>query len=215
MKKIGLVLLLLVGLSGPNKSAFAGDDWEYWGSFEITGAIDDNLDLKVKLEPRYNDDFSDHYYTSIEIGFDWKIEDWFILSPYYQHVDEKKSGDWQVENRPHLDTTFKWKLIGLNFSDRNRLEYRIKEDDEFFRYRNKLTVKLPKFTCLEIQPYLAEEPFYDFNENKLNKNRIYAGLDFKIVEHLKAGIYYIFQSSKKAGVWTNVNIMRTTIKYNF
>lgn len=215
MKKIMLATLLLVGLFSINKSALAGNDWEYWSSFEVTGAIDDQLDLKVKLEPRYNDDCSDHYFTSIEIGIDWKIVDWFILSPFYQHVDEKKNGDWQVEHRPHLDATFKWKLLGLSFSDRNRLEYRIKENDEFFRYRNKLTVKLPKFTQLQIQPSLAEEPFYDFDENKLNKNRIYAGLDIRIIEHLGAGVYYIFESRKKDDIWTNVNILRTTLKYSF
>jgi len=60
--------------------------------------------------------------------------------------------------------------------------------NNFLRYRNKLTVKLPKVTKFEIQPYIAEEHFYDFGVDELNKNRVYAGVDFKIVENLKVGI---------------------------
>lgn len=215
MKKLKLVVLLLIGLSGSIKSASAGNDWEYWSNFEVSGTIDNNLALKIKVEPRYSNDCSDHYYTSFQFGLDWKLEEWLVVSPYYEHVDNKKNGDWQVEERPFLDVTGKWKLYKLSFSDRNRLEYRIKENDEFFRYRNKLTVKLPKLTRLEIQPSVAEELFYDFGEDKLNKNRIYTGLEFPIVKTIGAGIYYIFENRKKDNDWTTVNVLRTVLKYKF
>jgi hypothetical protein len=210
-----LITLLLGGLFGVNKSAWAGNRWEYWSHCEAVVSVNDNLDFKVKPESRYNDDFSTHYYTHIDIGLDWKVKDWFILSPYYRHVNEKKEGDWKVEYRPHLNATFEWKLLGLSFGDRNRLEYCAKEDKGFFRYRNKLTVKLPKFTRLEIQPYVAEEPFYDFDENEMNKNRAYAGVDFKAVKNLKAGLHYIFESRKKSGKWTDANVLGTTLEYSF
>ena len=209
-----LVVLLLVGLFSINNQALAGNDWEYWSHYEVGGSINDNLDFKVKAELRYNDDFSNHYYNHIDFGLDWKLKDWFILSPYYLQVNEKNTNDWKIEYRPHLNATFKWKILGLSFSDRNRLEYRIKEDKKKFRYRNKLTVKLPKFTQFEIQLYIAEEPFYDFDVNELNKNRVYAGVDFKVVKYLNAGIYYIFESRKKEA-WTNVNVLGTTLKYSF
>jgi len=215
MKKIVLVTLILVGLFSINKSAWAGNDWEYWSHYEVVSSICNNLDFKVKPELRYNNDFKNYYYIHLDIGLDWKVKDWFILSPYYQHVNEKKKGDWEVEYRPHLSATFKWKLFGLNFSDRNRLEYRIKEDKDFFRYRNKLMVELPKFTQFRIQSYVAEELFYDFAANELNKNRIYAGLNFKVVKNINAGIYYIFESRKKKAEWSDVNVLGSALKYSF
>lgn len=216
MKKIMLVALLLVGLFSVNKPAWAGNNWEYWSHYEVVGSINDNLDFKVKPEVRYNDNFSNHYYTHFDVGLDWKVKDWFILSPYYRHVNEKKNNDWKVEYRPHLNAIFKWKLLkALSFSDRNRLEHCIKEDKDVFRYRNKLTVKLPKFTRFKVQPYVAEEFYYDFDANELNKNRVYAGIDFKIVKNLKAGLYYILGSCKKEGDWIDNNILGTALKYNF
>lgn len=214
MNRIIIVALLLVSMFSINKSARAENDWEYWSHYEVASSINDNLGFKVKAEPRYKDHFSNHYRTHFEVDLDWKIKDWFILSPSYRHLNEKK-GDWKVEYRPQLNATLKWKLLGLGFSNRIRLEYRIKEDKKFFRYRNKLTIKLPKFTQLKIQPYIAEEPFYDFDANELNKNRVYAGVDFKVVKNLKASINYIFESRKKIGDWTNVNVLGTALKYSF
>jgi len=216
MKQLLYGFVLAVGfLVACGSPVRGGDDWEYWSSFEVSGAIDTGLNFKVKLEPRYNDNCGDHYYTAIDIGLEWKIRDWLVLSPHYLHVDEKKKGDWKVEDRPSLDAVLKWKLVGLSFSDRNRLEYRIKEDKNYFRYSNKLTLKFPTLTGLKIRGCLAEEPFYDFDVGALNKNRLYVGVDFKIVEHIGAGVYYIFESRKKNSEWTNVNIIRTTLKYNF
>lgn len=214
-RRMLLLVFLVVGLFSMNNMARAGNDWEYWSHYEVIGSIRDNLDFKVRPALRYNNDFSKHYYAHIDIGLDWKVKDWFVLGPYYRQVKEKKSGDWKTENRPYLSATFKWKLCVLNFSDRNQLEYRIKEDKEFFRYVNKLTINLPKFTRLKLGPYLAEEPFYDFDAREVNKNRVYTGVNFKIIGNLAGDIYYIFESRKGTDDWLNANVLGTTLKYGF
>jgi len=213
--KIFLLVFLVIGPFSINNPAGAGNDWEYWSHYEVVDSISDNLDFKVKPEFRFNNNLSNHYYTHIDIGLDWKVNDWFILSPYYRHVNEKKENDWKVEYRPHLSATFKWKHFGLNFNDRNQLEYRIKEDKKFFRYGNKLTVNLPKFTRFNLQSYFSEEFFYDFDANELNKNRVYAGVNFKIIKNLTGDFYYIFESRKKTDDWLDVNVLGTALKYNF
>ncbi len=215
MKDIVLYLFLLGGLLCIDRPAWAGHNWEYWSHYEAGKSLNEVLDFKLKPELRFKEDFSTYYYSHVDIGLDWKVNDWFILSPYYRYINEEKKGGWTVEHRPHLNATFKWKTIGLNFSDRNRLEYRIKEDKEFFRYTNKLTVKTAKFTTFEIQPYIAEEPFYDFDINEFNKNRVYGGVDIKIIKDLKVGICYMFESNKKQDKWGNVNILKTELKCSF
>jgi hypothetical protein len=214
-KRILILALTPIGITFINNSVSAENDWQYWSQYEVSISVNDNVDLKVKPEFRYKDDFRDYYYSHIEAGLDWKVKDWFIGGAYYRYINEEKNDDWQIENRPHLDATFKWKFSSLSLSDRNMVEYHIKEDKEFFRYRNKLTIKFPKFTSFNIQPYIAEEPFYDFDVDEWNKNRLYGGVDFKIVQNLTGSVYYILESSKSGDDWNEVNVLATKLKYTF
>jgi hypothetical protein len=209
------VPLVAIGLLCYIQIAFAADDWEYWSQYELVTSIAKNLDFRVKPELRYNNDFNDLYYVHFEMGVDWKLNQWLVLGPYYRHVNEKKPGDWTLEFRPHLNATLTWSYLGIDLSDRNRLEYRGKEDTQSFRYRNKLTMKIPKYTRLGIQSYIAEEPFYDFGENKWNKNRLYVGLELPIVKTLKGGAFFIYESRLKNDEWTSASILGTSLSYRF
>lgn len=117
---------------------------------------------------------------------------------------------------PHINGTVKAKWNNLVFKDRSRLEYRIKEDDDnSWRYRNKLSVDLPfKWTKLNIQPYIADEIFYNFDENTLNRNRAYAGFKILFLENLRGEIYYMHQSTKSSE-WKGCNILGTSLKSAF
>lgn len=191
-------------------------DWQYWSHFEIVNSVDENLDFKVKPELRFDENLNNHYYTHFDIGFDWEVADWFIFAPYYRHINEKRNDVHQIEYRPHLNATFKWKKLPVvNISDRSRMEFRIKEDKISLRYRNKLNVKMPKFTRYEFQPYIADEFFYDFESNEINKNRLYAGTDFKTIKNLKIGLSYIMESAKREDSWNVDNIFQSSIKFGF
>ncbi|MBU4140893.1 MAG: DUF2490 domain-containing protein, partial [Candidatus Omnitrophica bacterium] len=130
---------------------------------------------------------------------------------------EEKNSDWKYENRPHLNATVKLKLGDFKLSNRGRFEYRNREGaDTLWRYRNKFTIKFPfKLTQLEIQPYVADEIFVDFDKEELNRNRLYAGFSLKLLKNLKGEIYYLRQSSKKSGRWTDYNVLGTKVKLSF
>jgi hypothetical protein len=196
-------------------SKSASGEWQYWSHYEVVGSVSGNLDFKVKPEIRYDDNFRHHYYTHFDIGFDWELTDWFILAPYYRHINEKQNESWEIEYRPHLNATFKWRFLSyFNLSDRSRIEFRIKEK-KALRYRNKLTVKMSEFTRFEIQPRIEEEFFCDFDKSEFNKNRVYAGIDFKAIENLKIGLYFILEGIKREGTWTTLNILQSSLKYGF
>jgi hypothetical protein len=215
MSNIYRVALAVLGFLCCSQITHAADDWEYWSQYEIVGSIAKNLDFRVKPELRYNNDFNDLYYMHFEMGVDWKVSKWLVLGPYYRHVNEKKRGDWTVEFRPHLNATFIWAYWGIDLSDRNRLEYRGREETQSFRYRNRLMAKLPKYTQFRIQPYVAEEPFYDFEENRWNKNRAYVGVEFPVVKTLKGGLFFIYESRLKNDKWTSASILGTSLSYKF
>ena len=95
-------------------------------------------------------------------------------------------------------------------------ENRFVEDEKnSWRYRNKFTVKLPKITQFEIQPYIANEIFIDFKEEKLNRNRLYGGIFVKLYKDLKGEIFYLWQTSDKDDHWLDLNVIGSKLKLSF
>ncbi len=72
-----------------------------------------------------------------------------------------------------------------------------------------------KWTRLDIQPYISDEIFVDLNESKLNCNRLYVGFKTKLIKHLEADIFYLWQTTKNERDWTDYNIIATKIKIKF
>jgi hypothetical protein len=189
MKKAVIIALGLAALAAISGPVMAGDDWEYWSQYEATWKVGDRLQLRLKPELRFREDLSKHYYSHVEIGVDWRIRDWLVLAPCYRHVLEESRGDWKTEKRPEADATLTRKIGRVTVGDRNRLEYRLRDDNETFRYRNRLWVKAPKLSPAGVQPFLGEEVFYDFDADEINKNRVYAGLSVGFLGGLGADIY--------------------------
>ena len=214
-KKVVFTSMLITSIFLFNQPAWAESRLEYWTSLGFTESVNDKVTLTVAPELRYKGGMSNHYYTHFDIGFDWKVNNWLVIGPYYRHVEEKKNSDWKVEYQPNMNATVKFNLFGIDFSDRNRIEYRIKEDDDFYRYRNKLTAKFKKMTQFDIQPYIAEEPFYDFDADEFNKNRLYSGFSCTIFEKLKTDVYYILESRRSNNHWTEVNVFGINFRYPF
>jgi hypothetical protein len=141
-----------------------------------------------------------------------------ILGFNYRQAFQKDSNNkWRRENRPHLNITLKGKLSNLDVSSRSRFEYRNRENNkDLWRYRNKVTVKLPlELTSLKLQPYLADEIFINFDEEDFNKNRLYSGLSFKLSESIKGEVYYLWQSSESDGDWKDLNVLGAQLKFYF
>ncbi|MGB2630651.1 MAG: DUF2490 domain-containing protein [Candidatus Omnitrophota bacterium] len=204
----GLVMgLILTGIMPA--SAYENGDLQLWNTDSIEARLNENLKVKVEEELRFGGDISELYYTHTDGGFTLKVNGNLDLGLFYRLIYEKKKGKWKEENRPHADATLKWDLSGFKLSDRNRLEYRDFEDEDCkWQYRNKLTAQFPwKWTESDIQPYLADEIFVDFQGEKFYRNRFYAGFTMKIIKYLKADIYYLLQNSEKKDKWTGYNVI--------
>lgn len=213
---IGLFLVTLV-LSG-YAFTFDDGDFQYWNTESISWKLDKEYKATFETEFRYGDNASNFYYQHSDIGVAYSgLAKWVDLGLNYRQIFEEKSSIWRYENVPHFNATFKWKWFGIDFSDRSRLEYKNKEEaEDYWRYREKFTVTFPlKLTKLNIQPYIANETFYDFNVESLNKNRLFGGFNFKLVKNLKAEVYYFWESSKKNDKWSDLHILGTKLKLSF
>ena len=84
------------------------------------------------------------------------------------------------------------------------------------RFENRLMLTPPvKLTGYNIQPYLADEIFISFEENELNRNRIYIGFKIKLFKNVALDQYYLLESNKKLEDWTTYNIIGSRLKVAF
>jgi len=219
MKTLIIVITILLVLPCVAFSFDDGDS-QYWNTESASWKISDEWKASLEEELRFGDDSSDFYYQHTDVGVLYSgLADWLDVGISYRRVKEEKNSDWNYENRPHLNGIVKFHIGDVKMSNRSRFEYRIREvSDNYWRYRNKLTAKLPiKFTKLEIQPYVADEFFVNFDSEELDRNRIYSGFSFKLFKWLKAEIYYLWQRSKSSssGKWSDVNAIGTKFKLSF
>lgn len=212
------VFIILIITIFPFKCfAFEDGDFQYWNTESVSFKIKDDWKFKIEEEFRFGDNVKRFYYQHSDFGITYSgLAKWLDVGVNYRLIFEEKSDKWNTEHRPHFHVTLKHNVEGFSFSDRSRFEYRIKQNsDDSWRYRNKFTIKLPKFTDFQIRPYVADEIFIDFDHGEFNRNRAYAGIAFKIVKHLSADIFYLLQTSKKDNHWKNYHIIGSKLKLAF
>jgi len=199
--------------------AFDDGDFQYWSA--ASASFDINKDWEVTFEEEFRlKESGGHFYRHhSDLGFVYKsLADWIDLGFNYRQIFEKDSkGKWRKENRPHLNITLKGKLFDIGVSSRSRFEYRNRENKkDLWRYKNKVTLKFPlELTGLKLQPYLADEVVFNFDEEGYNRNRLYSGVSFKLTKNTKGAVYYLWQSTRANGGREDINVLGTQLKFSF
>lgn len=218
-KRLWLMLTLwLLIISLPIKTFAQKDgDWQFWNTDSVEKDINEALKLVLEEEFRWGNDMNRFIYHHSDIGLVYKITDWFNLGQNFRYVINDNAGQWEHEARPHLNATFKWTLFNLDFSNRNRFEYRhLTRTKDTWRYRNMSKLKIPlNWTRFKISPSLSEEAFFNFDQDDFNRNRLSSGIEFKLAKNLHGELYYLWQSSESKGDWTDINVLGTKIKLIF
>jgi len=215
-KRVALCFAIMVFSSKAH--AYDNNDFQVWHTESQELKLNQKWKVTTEEEFRFTDDASNYTYQYYELGFAYALNKNIDLSMNYRQILEKDSkGKFRTENRPHINGTIKWELFGFKFDDRNRLEYRnFETKNAIWTYRNKFNVKLPwKFTRFEIQPYLADEIFVNFNSTGFNRNRFYAGFGMTFFQGLKGEIYYLLQNTDISGKWKKANVLGTKAKLAF
>ncbi len=198
---------------------YSDKGFQWWNTAVASFDIAKGWKCTFEEELRLGDDGGNLYYEHQDLGFVYSgLGEWIDLGANFRYVSEKGSNDdWLQENRPHLNATFKWSMFGLSVSDRNRFEYRDRKDEEdVWRYRNKVTVKFPfELTPFKLKPYVADEIFVTLNDDNIDRNRFYAGASFELTKGLDMDIYYMWQASRSAEEWIDINVLGTGLKFKF
>ena len=220
LRKIkGFYISIFLAILSYSISAFAYDngDWQYWNTASVETSLNKHVKIKVAEEERFGGNWSELYYIHTEGFIMCKILDWFSVNTNFRWILQKQNKEWKNEYQPNIEGTFKADLWNFTVEDRNRIEYRIREDaDDGWRYRNKASLVFPAlWKKIDLRPYVSDEVFADFIAGKLNKNRFYLGVRAKLMKHLKAEIYYMWQASLSKGDWTNDNVFGTKVRLDF
>ena len=103
--------------------------------FKIIYKINKDWKIKIEEEFRFGDSIGEFYYHHTDGGLSSRLKYWFYIGLNYRQIYEKKNGEWKEENRPHINGTFKWKWQEFKLENRNRFEYRIREEKkDVWRY---------------------------------------------------------------------------------
>jgi hypothetical protein len=198
---------------------YSDKGFQWWNTTGVSFDVAKDWKCTFEQEFRLGDDGGNLYYEHQDLGFVYSgLGEWIDLGANFRYISEKsRNDDWVQENRPHLNATFKWSMLGLWVSDRNRFEYRDREEEEdVWRYRNKVTAKFPfELTPLKLKPYVADEIFITMNDDNVDKNRFYAGASFELTKGLDMDIYYMWQASRSAEEWIDINVLGTALKFTF
>jgi len=189
-------------------------DWQLWNTESVEGNFAKNWKVKLEEEFRIGDNMEELYYHHTDGGITYKLNDLVSLGLNYRQIFEKTKEEWKEENRPLINGTINGKWRDFVFSDRNRFEYRIRAGKQnVWRYRNKLAMTFPaRWAKFDIKPYLADEVFADLDKGEFSRNRLYAGFEAKLMKHLGADIFYLWQTSKKDKSWIDFNILGFKLK---
>jgi len=206
-------------LSGGICFAIDDSDFQYWSSASFSFDINKDWKAIVTEELRFIESAGNLAYHHTEAGFLYSgLADWLDLGFEYRQIYGKDStGSWIEEHRPKLNAIIKGNLLGIDFTNRSRFEYRDRENkNDIWMYRNKLTLKFPmEVTSLKLKPYVADEVFFLLDDVDYTANRIYAGFSIDLAENLKGNIFYMWQTAKVSGTDIDINVIGTNLTFSF
>ena len=208
---VGLFLFIL------SSYTYADADWGYKSKYSISFPVINRWEGTVISELRYKDDMSDHYYSHLEVSVSYDFLDWLEIGTNYRYISRATDDGWKRENRPSINAELKWGWLDFELSDNNKLEYRIRQDDEdIFRYKNILTIEYPaEWTVLKISPYFSKKTFFDFDVGQFNGYRLEAGFSVQLQRNSELCIAYQFGNDEKSDDWTDTNYLVTYLKISF
>jgi len=224
MRRFRGVCLALCLLPG---ALYAADDIQFWPEAHLTVPAATNLKIQIGTQYRL-DDHGTFLYQHTDIGLAYTgLAKWLDVSLNYKLVFEKISDDtWSYAMQPNLNATARFRLLGLTFSDRVRLEYSSPEDlSDFGIIRNKISLNPPIYLeamrerhflgAQKVRPYVSYEFFYTTDFGKISRHRYQGGLSLSFNTRVICDLYYMRQETLEEGRFNGLNIIGLNLSLLF
>jgi hypothetical protein len=123
------------------------------------------------------------------------------------YSDRLASGRHDQEARLELEPNFFGRVGDFTFNDRNRVEFRWRETEERWRYRNQLRVNYAPIGEKWI-PFMWNEVLCDLSGLGVNQNRFEVGLGRMLNPSTRLDVGYMIRSREDpAGNWAHDHIL--------
>jgi opacity protein-like surface antigen len=169
---------------------------------ETDNGISPNLLFKAKLSGDWfiisrsnlatRDGVDDNFFGYTGAGLGYQISREWSVRAGYRHAWFRPGNEWLQEDRPWVEAYYARMITDFRLSSRSRVEFRLFDyRDNDVRFRNNLTLDLPwKMSPLRLQPYVEEEFFYSFDNERIDMNWLGGGLSWKPAKGMKLKLGY-------------------------
>ncbi|HUU13379.1 MAG TPA: DUF2490 domain-containing protein [Terriglobia bacterium] len=194
-------------------------DNELWLDQNLSVRLSPKTSLQVKFAERANQGASDLFQVYGQVGVAIQAKPWLVIAPVFRHDrhDPFDPGS-RYENRPLLDVTARRPRGSLRPILRTRFEGRFFENQDGFlsiRIRPGFAYALPLKSKLRPGLLVDDEIFYDTRAGSLNRNRLRAGVSFRVNEHFSLRPYYMLESNRRPAFWDHDNIWGLSLFWRY
>lgn len=162
--------------------------------------------------------FPDIHQLLWRVGPIWNLTPNFSFAAHLTNsaVQNLANRGFVEEHRLELEPLFRGKF-GENFAwaNRHRIEYRVRINNQRFRYRNRLALSFNQ-PGSDWTPFVSSEFFFDLGGEGLNQNRSVVGVGYQLNSSLRLNFNYMIRFVKQSGgleVWDPIHVAFISLSY--
>lgn len=206
--------------------AFASEpSFEFWTGTEFQFTLSPETDPELAWHDVIPDRFrvfSELQYANdlglqqllVRMGPIWNLMPWLTVASHFTAATfPAAGGSYGQEIRLELEPTFKGTLFpNLNWSNRNRFEYRIRADRQFWRLRHRLSLnyRLPES---DFTPFIGNELFFEPSGAGFSQNRFLLGLSYQVSPSAQISLSYLNRQVLHNLAWVTENGLVLSLIY--
>jgi len=122
------------------------------------------------------------------------------------YADRQPSGKFEQESRFEIEPNFFGRLGPFTWNDRNRFEFRYRNDETRYRYRNQLRINLAPKSWKTI-PFVWDEVLVDLSGLGFNQNRAEIGLGRQLWPNIRVDAGFMLRSREDATGWKQDGVL--------
>lgn len=209
-----LAPLVVLALSAP-LPASATEEFQLWSEFGVEAPLGAHFRAGLRAELRFFEDARRLGLHNYDVGVAWVGGELLTLSVHFLEELQRDDDRALAESRPYADPSLRATLLGVELSNRTRVEWRLRDDrEDRVRLRNRLQLVAPwAMGRRGPRPFVAEEVLFETRGRGFDQNRASFGLVARL-GGLTASAYGMVLS-QKGDRWEHTPVPGLSFAWSF